>query len=386
MELGYAREVRFAWLGLAVASCTLAAGLDDLRFDAAAGTGGAASSSSATGGADDCLPGFADCDQMQGCEADLATDRENCGMCGRNCGADACADGVCPPLAIAVGQPGPYDIGFVGGYVYWLNWDTGEVQRCPSAGCEGAPEHIGESGYWSFYLDFDDTDIYWNNNGSGSMVGSMWRCPLAGCTTGEGQWIMNVTDPTAVAVAQSFVYWRSNTGAIERSSKTSAVVESILINTGNGEIAAYGDAIYWTERETSKVRGCEDPSAGCTRLSVDIDGFSTPSAIAVDDQYVYFGTESANEPDAVVRAERATGTFETLAEDVEDVTGIAISASHVYFVEGATGTLYAVPKDRSVPPTAVTGRIIALARVAVGDGFAFVTLDANPGQVWRYSL
>ncbi|HZO15417.1 MAG TPA: hypothetical protein VFB62_19225, partial [Polyangiaceae bacterium] len=85
-------------------------------------------------------------------------------------------------------------------------------------------------------------------------------------------------------------------------------------------------------------------------------------------------------------ADRSSGTFDTLAGGVEDVTGIAISETHVYFVEGGTGTLYGVPKDGSRPAAAVTGRIIALARVAVGDGFAFVTLDANPGQVWRYSL
>jgi hypothetical protein len=49
-----------------------------------------------------CLPHYADCDQdpINGCEADLLTDPENCGLCGDLCPPNnpcgPCTQGICP--------------------------------------------------------------------------------------------------------------------------------------------------------------------------------------------------------------------------------------------------------------------------------------------------
>jgi hypothetical protein len=44
-----------------------------------------------------CEPGHADCDGHpgNGCEAELATDRHHCGLCGRDCAGAACVNGQC---------------------------------------------------------------------------------------------------------------------------------------------------------------------------------------------------------------------------------------------------------------------------------------------------
>jgi hypothetical protein len=352
-----------ALLMASAGACTMLAGLDDLRFGESAGSQGGASSTSAStaasmgGQADDCPPGFGDCDGAPGCETDLMTDDANCGMCGRDCGVDTCDRGSCPPLAIALGQDGPFDVGFVAGYVYWINHQTGQVRRCASS-----------DGYMA-------------------QVGSMWRCPLDGCAPSEPAWIPNVTDPTAVAVCDAYVYWRSNNGNIQRAAKGSMGAETIVASTGNGEIACDGDVFYWSELENGVLKGCRDTGGGCNVTQQELPGLNRPGPLTLDADYVFVGTRSTdNDPDAVLRLTRATGDATTLADGLDDVSGIAIDATHVYFVEFSTGSLLAVPKDGSALPQPVAQGIPALGRVAVGNGFAFMSTDANPGTIWRYSL
>ncbi len=45
-----------------------------------------------------CNPGFVDCNGalVDGCEAQLANDPMNCGMCGRSCFGGPCVSGTCP--------------------------------------------------------------------------------------------------------------------------------------------------------------------------------------------------------------------------------------------------------------------------------------------------
>lgn len=377
------------------AACNLAAGLDALEFRPGAGgsadgggggDAGGAGNQAGHGGASVCDAPLADCDGRAGCETDLTSTAAHCGMCGRDCGADPCVDGACPVTAIATGEESPYDIGFVGGHVYWLNWETGQIRRCASSGCDDQPEVIGESGYWSFYLDLDEQEVFWNNNGYMDPGGSMWRCPLTGCTGGPQPWIDMLPNPTAVALGDDNAYWRSNDGVLQRAPRSGAVATTIANDTGNGEIEADGDAFFWTERENDTVLGCRDLGSGCDLPLFSVTGFVSPGPLAVDPEYVFFGTSNSSGTNVVVRIDRQTEETIVIASDLDNVSGLAVDGTRVYAVEHTTGTIHVLRRDGSGAEPPLDTGVTDAARVAIGDGFAFVALDRTPGSILRYSL
>lgn len=388
----------------ALAGCTLFADLDELAAGSASGAGGgglvgiggdAAGSGGAgngpaatgTGGGTSCPSGMADCDGDQVCEATLATDHDHCGMCDRNCGEGDCVAGTCPPLMLAAGLGGPSDIAYQDGVAYWVNYVTGALLRCQVTGCNGAPTQLGVSGYWSFYIALDATDVYWNNNGAGSEPGSIWRCPLDGGCANDQPWIAPVSNPTQVGVDASHVYWHSNDGNVERAPKTGGKIETIVVGAGNsGDVQPHGGQLFWTDAAANSVRGCQLVDRGCGAEIMDVSGaWQNPGQLLVDETHVYFATFAGNDADVIARVERSSGALETLLSTSSSIQGIAMNETHLYFSEGASGTVQRIPKAGGSVQV-VASAFGAPGRLAVGDGFVFVVVGGETnGQIWRFS-
>jgi len=75
------------------------------------------------------------------CDADLTGDRKNCGACGHDCMAGACAAGKCQPFVLATGQTTPSSLVIEQDVAYWTTGD-GTVQSCPLGGCNNSSKKI----------------------------------------------------------------------------------------------------------------------------------------------------------------------------------------------------------------------------------------------------
>lgn len=112
-----------------------------------------------------CNTGFGDCDGKveTGCEAMLATDSNHCGVCGKSCGGARCVAGQCQPLAFAE----------VPGYVSSVAQDATDIFYTFSAGGNYTIGRLAKSGATGHTevvtgivestrsLAVTDTDVYW---------------------------------------------------------------------------------------------------------------------------------------------------------------------------------------------------------------------------------
>ena len=84
-------------------------------------------------------------DAQASCDNDAnarATDKENCGRCGRACGGSDCTGGQCAPVQIyrsTSGAVGPIAVNDTN--VFFATSDN-KLQACPKAGCTLAPAQI----------------------------------------------------------------------------------------------------------------------------------------------------------------------------------------------------------------------------------------------------
>jgi len=180
------------------------------------------------------------------CNADLKTDKANCGACGHDCTNGLCADGICTLLentygaeAIAVQGDTVY-LGFLG------DSNPAGIVSCPTNGCASATvaakpllppaqsvtieriavnaTHLYASNYYdpgnplrialsstdggsfpfphtagtrSYGLALDSTTLYWTENES---TGGVYQCPIPDCTGGFKK-IADASNPELVVVA-----------------------------------------------------------------------------------------------------------------------------------------------------------------------------------------
>ena len=92
-----------------------------------AGSGGAAGNAGvgASGGAGGAATGGS----AGGCSADLQTDPNNCGSCGRSCLGAVCVAGECQPELVAAAVHGSTDLALTGPAIYWGNTVSGRLYR-----------------------------------------------------------------------------------------------------------------------------------------------------------------------------------------------------------------------------------------------------------------
>lgn len=153
-----------------------------------------------------CSNGRADCDGIgtNACEADLSSDKGNCGKCGHAC-AGECSASKCQPVVIGTAMA-PDLIAVQGGYVFWRDV-KGDITRAATDGSN--PTKLPISG--SFAVN--GTHLYSIQNDG------VWRVPLAGAAS--EQFTTDVVH--SIAVDAKTLY---------------ATVDSV-VTPGNTDVSAY---------------------------------------------------------------------------------------------------------------------------------------------------
>lgn len=298
---------------LAVAACAQLLGDDfEVRDSATAGGGHTSTDGGGgTGGMPDggggvaeggggapplmCEPGTDDCNGMasDGCEAVLATDDANCGVCDHDCLGGGCTDSRCRALELSPGSgnESPRDIAVDAANVFWTNESIGNVEKVPIAG--GTAVVIGFTQPFAYGITVDGQHLYWsrrsNNNGAIARVSLGGGAPVDIAS--------NLGFPEGMANDATHIYWGSFSTGIRRMPK------------------------------------------GGTTLEVLAETFSTPSRIALDADWVYFTQYQSG---GVVRVRKDDSQVEILYSDAGGALGVAVDATAVYWVNFLSGRVYRV--------------------------------------------
>jgi len=329
-----------------------------------------------------CEAGYTNCDNntANGCEAQLASDPQNCGACGHDCLGGTCTAGKCDPFALATLQSTPWSIAVDATHVYWTNraGSAGSVQRVPIAG--GAVQPLASNQNDSDGLAINSNNVYWANVGGGTVNMTMKAGGGAITTVASGQ-----LAPAGVAATDSIVVWTNWTGNSIWKANANGTGASVVTTTSVAQslnphrIATNGSHIWWTSWGNGRVRRVAVGGGAVTEIASSQDH---PLGIAVDGTYAFW----TNDYDAkVMRADVAGGGgVTTMATGQNKPSGVAVDASYVYFTSSDLGVVRRMLKNGSTIETLATGQG-APTFLAV-DAVSVYWTNATGGTVMRLRL
>jgi hypothetical protein len=343
-----------------------------------------------------CDAGFGDCDASgaSGCESQLASDHDNCGACGHDCGDGDCVVGTCvvvlaqTPAALV----GADSLVLENGHLDWATPSVdgvddvfkGEVARVPIAG--GVSTTLAIDGNYPFGLVSNGTDLFWSD----ATALGFFRYPLPNGPVTP----LLATSPyfrvEAYAVDAKTIYFagfQSYDSApdllrmpIDASAAPEVIATGFTLLAG---AALNGDDLYAVDVGPESEQGeGEDvywgnPNATITRISLSTleahvvaQNLDTASAVAVHDGALYWVESgslatysgSGNEEDnrgtlgRIVRANLDGTNPITLVEGLAKPLAMAFDQTHVYFSDqGSPGGVD--PSSSAYEPDGLVGRV-----------------------------
>ncbi|MDI1480102.1 hypothetical protein QHF84_26020 [Polyangium sp. y55x31] len=300
---------------------------------------------------------------------------------------------------LAAGLNGPHAIAVDSANVYWTSLVDGTVMKCAVAGCGGAPTVLASGQTSPEVIALDDISVYWGNHGTFGTDGSVMKCGLEGCA-GAPESLLTDVFVNAIAVQDAQLYLTEITpqpggaGLLLRCPTSGCANTPIELAQVQGVpfgLAVSGTKLAWgasaTEAEVpSSVMTCDStactPAALASALAIGVrqiamdavnvywtnadfsvmkcpltecgslmpitmasfgDGLDIPYAITTDGVNVYWTVIAMGGTPAVMKC--PVGGCEngpiTLAAGpkIQNPTGIAVDATHVYWTDSSAGTV-----------------------------------------------
>jgi hypothetical protein len=328
-----------------------------------------------------CLNGSCTCGSACGSSTciDTSKDPNNCGGCGVQC-TGTCTLGRCLTV-LATGTDAANGIAVDGDYVYWSDFDDGQIRKVSVGGGDWAILVPGQNGpgtvavdaanvYWTNQagevmkvakdgtglrtlatdadlvgnvLATDGVGVYWAEYDNAKGVGKIMRVPAAGGTPAQ---VVTTQYPTSVAVDTMNVYWATST----LPGSTAGSINSIGSDGGNAAVLASGSfaadslavegtTLYWAGFVTSVADGVTSTGGAVTKVSM-VSGIentlaSQPrrgvTAMSVDDSSIYWLTEVPS--GSVMKTPLSGGPSEPLAPgQARNATAMVVDATSVYWI------------------------------------------------------
>ena len=310
-----------------------------------------------------------------------------------------------PPETLATGQGGPREIAIDTKYVYWVNESTGTLVRLPKAGGTAVVLATGLAG--PQHIALDDQRVY-------------VQCYNGGGTAGAAA-VVAVRKEPADASGDVLTLVSGNAGG--RAAALALPDSIFLADAGTGDAAPADDYVWFIDVPGLSARRVSRQGPVNSDTLVGAILYSTAAkpvspAIAVDDQNVYYGDQTAPPGPSpnLVRAKRdgtggstvfalgskvidlrldaqsvywivpngavnrldktLAGTAPTvLANDASNPEGIALDASYVYWTNPGGGDVRRVPKT--------TGKATPIASAQAGpSGIAVDVTAAGTVVYW----
>lgn len=354
-----------------------------------------------------CNAGYADCNAngTDGCEANLASDANNCGVCARSCGGGTCTNSQCG-AAIVFDPNGATTLNYsysapaflMGNVLVKLNTSSGTEVRTSTLPpttpvSQGSPLVTSSTGIYA--MDVDTTNVYYAIAGTPATI--LYK-PLNGAPNTAAKIAVNMPDSnyarafTSNGTAFYIVGYASGGYQILTAAKTltaaatAAPLAGVTARAAISDLAVVGGNLYWIESPNLVYTV---PLGGGTPVALDSttqSGYYSYMDLATDGSHVYWNTYNG----ASSRIRRIAAAGSQTSDAVLDVTigvnspnaGIAVDDSHVYFYQSYQ--IYRVAKDggTAVEPLAnVNSAPYFYNLFAVDAGFVYGT--GSNGQIVR---
>jgi hypothetical protein len=319
-----------------------------------------------------CSTGFDDCDDdaATGCEAELATDPENCGMCDRSCGGGTCAASQCGP-ALVMDPPGNESSSYVHGFLVgnrvisssnYSGWALRSVTLpLGSAVSEGTVIHSWTTGTAISMnsVVFDNNYVYFAQTANPA---GMLRKALDG--TGSTTEVFQAPYyPQHAALSATAFYFMAQAAApnapyaiytVPKAGGTPAVITGLSARSSSFyDLAISATHIYWVEYTASSYKVFGAPLSGGTPVELDADvGNGGQVRIITDANYAYWNTYfAAGKIRRVPHGGMAANVTDVAVGLTYPQEGLAVDADYIYFWNSSSGYhVYRVAKDGSEDP------------------------------------
>jgi hypothetical protein len=271
---------------------------------------------------------------------DIASDPHNCGRIGHDCRLGACDAGVCQPFSYAVGEPTPWGLALDANRIYWTNdLAPGSVRACPLAGCDASgPATLASAATAITRLAVDATNVYFTEFDAGDVA----SCPLTGCTGAPASIQTGEFEPMGIALGGGNVYWAVSGGTeIHFRPLAGGTLVTLATTSGPRTLVTDSTSIYWASAG-GEAGSC--PLALCPTPTIFATGQASPYFITVYDGDAYWSNNTSPAGSIVKCAVAGCGGSPTTITASDFPLGLAVDATGIYWVAGATtGAVYHCP-------------------------------------------
>ncbi len=220
-----------------------------------------------------------------------------------------------------------------------------------------------------------NTVYFWqvvSKNATGNTPSPVWV--FVSGNPGEGPAVVSVglSNPTGLAVDDSFVYWAdSGSNSIRRTSKSGGAQAGIYAGAVTSGLAVDGASVYFSDG--ARVLSVPKGGGAGTQLAA-----AAANRLALDDGFVYWTNPAAG---LVQRVGKGGGAPTTLASGLRSPLGIRIKDGFVYWTEaGAGGGVWRVPSSGGTPSKYADGSQSAGIEV-FGAGVYWADNSAASGRI-----
>ena len=313
-----------------------------------------------------CNAGFGDCNPLPGCETNLSSSPNHCGACGRSCGTNSCSNGFCAPEVISSSMGNARALDLDGQYVY-VGRMPGGTHRILKTG--GAPQAIDATAS-AISVDALGTQLFWLDPSQG-----VFRRNTSG--SGSTSSIANKLGGYCLdAFTDGNVYF-SHSAAVSRVSSFGGLVTDIDPTAGAHGVRQNEGSLYWALPALGQIRFAPLPGNGVAQFAT---GQAAPESIDGDTGYLYW----TNNGDGTIRRmplDQSTGPVD-IATGQTGAFAIRVDNTGVYWTtDAASGGVYRAPLAGGpvvkLAENAVNARAIAL------DGGYVYWAEFGSGKVAR---
>jgi streptogramin lyase len=260
-------------------------------------------------------------------------------------------------VIVAAGQDQPFGIALDDREVYWSNEGAGTIVKCPKTGCgSGGPTLLTEGQPGVRGIALHGSRLYWVTDQD-----QLMSCEVAACADGEsieiGSSIGSPWGWFGVAVDEQRVYVAAHVGLYACPTSGCGGEAPLAIAGGGGirSVALSSGRAYFSGVGRRHVASC--PVGGCgsaqEELVAHVSNVLFPTGVVVDGTTLHWAQYPYSPEDYREGAVRSC----TLPDCDEDTTrvlvagsigpvGMAADATHLYFADQLEGRIVAVSKER----------------------------------------
>lgn len=285
-------------------------------------------------------------------EMDTKSDRCNCGACGHSCSGGTCSDGVCAPMTMLSGLPSIDRVATNGTSVFFASRNATDNKST----LYGLPRRAGDLSAMSALPYAFGSPIQGAISAIAADCSRVYLSPQSPDAMGKVHvyalslngkkldLIASVDAPVSQIIADGArAYWTGGNmskGFVEMWDPAT-MMRSTLSQPPTSGLAVDTTHLYWSvtdkDPKTSGIRRARISELGLMPIVEIVIQGRTPTAIAVDDAFVYW-VETGSSSTAIFRAKKEGSDG---AKPASLVTGsiehaIAVDATNVYWIEDNT--------------------------------------------------